>query len=154
VSDLKKPFEAAIARVLKPLGYRKRGATWHLDREDVISVVNLQKSQWGDDLYLNLGIYLKRGGEELRPAEARCHVRCRLTSLAACEMPRDPETLGSLVKKVAVPWLDRLSTREGLVQFLRSEESRACFVEARAAKILGAEARLPPEFSAAQHRPR
>jgi hypothetical protein len=49
VSETQKELERAIARILKPLGYTKRAATWYREREQVISVVNLQRSQWGED---------------------------------------------------------------------------------------------------------
>jgi uncharacterized protein DUF4304 len=47
MTEMRKTLESSIAQVLKPLGYTKRGATWHRDRGQVISVVNLQKSQRG-----------------------------------------------------------------------------------------------------------
>ena len=143
MSDFKKPFEAAIARVLKPLGYGKRGATWHRERDDVISVVNLQKSQWGDDLYLNVGVYLKEAGPERRPPESLCHVRTRLTSLTGSTMPTTPSALATEVAQVVVPWLERAGTRAGLRTFLRSAEARRCYVERGAAALLDASIRAP-----------
>lgn len=143
MSDFKKPFEAAIARVLKPLGYGKRGATWHRERDDVISVVNLQKSQSGDDLYLNVGVYLKEAGPERRPPESRCHVRARLPTLTGHKMPSTPGALATEVAQVVVPWLERVGTRAGLQAFLRSDEARRYYVVRRAAELLGASLRAP-----------
>jgi hypothetical protein len=140
MSEAQKDLEQAIARVLKPLGYTKRAATWHRDREQVVSLVNLQKSQWGEDWYLNLGVYLKALGSEVRPTEARCHVRCRAASLGRREMPRDADGLSALIGDVAVPWLDALATERGIAEFLASERSGACFVHQRARELVGAPA--------------
>jgi hypothetical protein len=143
VSESQKDLEQAIARILKPLGYTKRAASWHRDREQVISVVNLQKSQWGEDWYLNLGVYLKALGDEPRPAEARCYVRCRAATLGAREMPRDPAGVEALVAEVAVPWLEALSTERGVVEFLASERAGVCFVHRRARELPGAPSDAP-----------
>jgi len=141
VSETQKALEQAIARILKPLGYTKRAATWHRDREEVISVLNLQKSQWGEDWYLNLGVYLKALGGEKRPAESRCHVRCPADVLVGRGMPKDPIGLAALVEQAAVPWLEALSTERGLADFLGSERSQGCFVHRAARELLGAESK-------------
>jgi hypothetical protein len=143
VTDLQKDLEQAIARILKPLGYAKRGATWHRDRDALVSVLNLQKSQWGEDWYLNLGVYLKRLGDEARPSEARCHVRCRASSLSGREVPRDPAALAAMVEEVAVPWPDGLSTEEGVATFLASEFSTNCFVYDGVRKTISEGSRAP-----------
>ena len=136
VSEIHKALEQAVARVLKPLGYTKRAATWHLDREQVISVVNLQKSQWGEDWYLNLGVYVKALGDENRPAEARCHIRCRAETLGGGDMPRDPVGLSTLVTNVAVPWLEALADERGVARFVASKRSSTCFVHRRAREMV------------------
>jgi hypothetical protein len=138
VSETQRDLEQAIAGILKPLGYTKRAAAWHRDRNQVVSVLNLQKSQWGDDWYLNLGVYLKALGEESRPAEARCHVRCRAATLGTREMPRDPTGVAALVDEVVVPWIEALSTERGVSEFLASERASVCFVHRHVWEALGA----------------
>jgi len=128
MSETQKVLEQAIARVLRPLGYTRRGSTWHRVRDEVVSVVNLQKSQWGEDWYLNLGVYLKSVGDEARPPEARCHIRCRAESLSGRLLPRGPAALATLVEEVAVPWLDALSTGQRISDFLNTGASRGCFI--------------------------
>ena len=70
LNEAVKELEATIAAVLKPLGYTKRARTWHRERESVISVLNLQISQWGDECYINLGVYVKSLGGLAQPNEA------------------------------------------------------------------------------------
>jgi hypothetical protein len=86
---------------------------------------------------LNLGVYLKELGEETRPPEHKCHVRCRAATLASRTMPREPEALAALVDEVGVPWLDALGTKRGIAEFLPSDRARACFVTVRARELLG-----------------
>lgn len=137
MNETQKALEQAIAGVLKPLGYTKRAATWHREREQVVSVLNLQKSQWGENWYLNLGVYLRSIGDEARPPEARCHVRCRAEMLSGRELPREPAALATFVGDVAVPWLDALDSERGVAEFLSSGRSRACFVHRSARERLG-----------------
>ncbi len=143
MNETQRAIEQAIARILKPLSYTKRGATWRREREQVISVVNLQKSQWGDDWYVNLGVYLKTLGIEARPTEARCHVRCRADALGARTMPREPSGVAALVDEVAVPWLEELSTLAGVGAFLRSVRASLCLIHHRVAESLGADSDAP-----------
>jgi hypothetical protein len=144
MSDARKVLEGRISSVLKPLGYAKRAGTWHRDHGKVISVVNLQKSQWGDDFYLNLGVYLKQLGNEDRPAESHCHVRCRAEALAGMpKLPNEPKEVDTLINKIAVPWLDALATPKGVAGFLRSEAAHRCFVHRAAIDALGVETSAP-----------
>ena len=142
-NEPRKELERAITCVLKPLGYRKQSATWHRDRERVVSVVNLQKSQWGDDWYLNLGVYLKALGGESRPAENQCHIRCRATTPSGSEMPRELVELSAFVAEIALPWLDALSTERGVADFLGSARSNVCFVHRRVRELVGVPADSP-----------
>ena len=138
MSETQKALEQVVARVLKPLGFTKRAATWHRDGEALIAVLNLQKSQWSEDLYLNLGVYLKALGDETRPPESRCHVRCRAATIKGQQTPRDAAGLAALVDEVARPWLDALSTPQGVAAFLASDRAGACLIDARAREVLSA----------------
>ena len=50
-------FKATVAPLFKSLGFKKSGATWRKDLGEAIAVFNVQKSQWGSDYYLNVGLY-------------------------------------------------------------------------------------------------
>jgi hypothetical protein len=144
MSDARKVLEGRIASVLKPLGYTKRAGTWHRDHGKLISVVNLQKSQWGDDFYLNLGVYLKQLGSENHPAESRCHIRCRAEALAGMpKLPGQTKEVDALLNSIAVPWLDALTTPREVAGFLRSQAAHRCFVDRAALDALGVETSPP-----------
>ena len=67
-----KEFERALSRSLREKGFQKHRKTWHKDQEVTIAVINLQKSQWGEQFYINLGIYVKRLGPLATPKEYEC----------------------------------------------------------------------------------
>jgi hypothetical protein len=128
LTDLGKLLEAGVHRALKPLGYTKRRSTWWRDRETVIPVVNLQKSQWSDDWYLNLGVYHKALGPDITPNEHGCHIRTRAEAIAGRALPRDADALSDFVAAIAVPWLGSLATEADIATFLRSSRSNDCLV--------------------------
>jgi hypothetical protein len=121
--------------MLKAKGFRKTGATWHRDGNRLVQVFNIQKSQWGDQFYLNVGIYLRDLGNEARPTEYRCHVRCRaerllgdgeFADLRECldfDRPLDRDQryarLQQIVAERVLPWLDENRTLESLGTGLR-----------------------------------
>ena len=81
VNAITTEFASRLAPMFKAKGFRKTSATWRRDCDYLTQVFNIQKSQWGDQFYLNLGIYLRDPGNESRPTEYRCHVRCRAERL-------------------------------------------------------------------------
>jgi len=70
--------EHAVAKLLKPLGFKKTRATWRRPSAETVLVVNVQKFEFGPRLFVNLGVYLRRLGAETTPPEYRCHIRARL----------------------------------------------------------------------------
>jgi hypothetical protein len=131
--DERQVLEGAAADVLKPLGYRKQRSTWRRAREETILVFNIQKSPWGPEFYLNLGVYLRALGTEQTPPEYRCHLRSRVVGLlddpaplkAALDFhsPLPPEervqTISAALRSHALPWLEardsEVKAREALL---------------------------------------
>jgi hypothetical protein len=64
-------------------GFEKKSGSWYCADAEVISVSNLQKSQYGPSYYVNQGFWLRQLGDERHPKDARCHIRLRLGSLLA-----------------------------------------------------------------------
>ena len=77
------PIKTAFDDALKEAGFHKKSGTWYLEKEEVILVANLQKSQWGQQYYINLAIWLKRLEKNKFPKENECHIRLRAHSLSA-----------------------------------------------------------------------
>jgi len=89
-----KNLNQAFGRLLKSEGFKKRRAdSWYFESADTISVVNLQKSAYGGQFYVNVAVWLKPLGEAESPPEHKCHIRCRWESL----IPQDERSIQRLL---------------------------------------------------------
>lgn len=59
----KKQLISLVANYLKPLGFKKKGLTWNLERDDFVFIVNIQTG-WGNQYFINVGIYIKKLNEK------------------------------------------------------------------------------------------
>ncbi|WP_339735632.1 DUF4304 domain-containing protein [uncultured Gimesia sp.] len=71
----------AIHTELKPHGFQRKGSNWYLSSEQVIVVLNLQRSQYSATYFLNLGFWLQQIEHIDFPGEHQCHIRTRASSL-------------------------------------------------------------------------
>ena len=127
------PLKLGISEALKTEGFSRNGDTWVCDDSEAILLVHLQKSNFGKQYYLGLGIYMKRlGGHnvvETPLKEHQCHVRIRIDSLAGARKEWNPildlddttlargerqSRVDALIRRFALPWLRTCGTREGL----------------------------------------
>jgi hypothetical protein len=68
----------ALKTHFKIAGFKKLSSNWFKETKDTVLVFNVQSSQWGLEYYINLGIYIKALGDELKPPVYRCHIQCRI----------------------------------------------------------------------------
>lgn len=101
-----------FANLLKPLGFKKHGRTWHRVTPDAIHTINVQRSQWGSEYYLNVGTYLRALGKEMTPPEFRCHVRSRIDS---------PERQAVVLVEECGLWFEQFGTIDALVAHLKTD---------------------------------
>ncbi len=73
-------IQRAFDQFGKAAGMTKRSGSWHLASDEVISVTNLQKSQYGPSYYVNQGWWLVEA-EEGEPRSETCHVVTRIENL-------------------------------------------------------------------------
>ena len=135
------PVEVAVSKILKSLGYKKKGLNWWLARSDTIQVFNIQKSAFGEELYFNLALYHRALGNEETPPEYRCHIRARLTELvpsqsyeavkAATKLGEPSAELLSAIYQYGLTWLDSLSTAPGRQAFFASPLAKRVAVNSR-----------------------
>jgi hypothetical protein len=83
----KKLLYEPVVRWAKQAGFQKRSDSWYRRFPDLVQVLNLQKSQYGDQYYINVGIYVPSLGaaKSQWPKEHQCHVRARAKSLVSDE---------------------------------------------------------------------
>lgn len=49
----------SIKPILKNYGFRKKGLNWFYENQSIVKIFNIQKSQFGRQIYLNIGIKIK-----------------------------------------------------------------------------------------------
>ena len=126
-----KTILTAMHSLLKPVGFRKKGATWHLERDDVVLLVQLQKSWYSTgsrvSATVNLGVFSwvvhrKVGYSWDKPGISSAHWRQRIGFLMPerddkwWEVTSDAEAVGAareIVEALAaygLPALESLSS--------------------------------------------
>lgn len=141
------PLEISIASPLKALGFRKKARTWWRTTEDTVCFLNLQKSPYGERLYVNLGVYLRALGQEPNPSANSCHVQVRLERVVSEQCWNEIASADSSVAPSAglvaailddgVSWLNEVSTHEGLRSFINAGGARKGIVCVAAKEFLG-----------------
>ncbi len=68
-----------LRRELKLAGFEQKADTWYSEKEDVIQIVNVQKSNYGRKYYINIALWLKARGRlpAGKTQEYLWHVRSR-----------------------------------------------------------------------------
>jgi hypothetical protein len=136
MADLRLVKEA-LGTPLKEAGFKKKSDSWYWQSDEVVLLVNLQKSQYGDQYYVNEGVALKALGSGDFPKEHQCHIRFRLTAVASDDETKRieaafdledtslpdrqrEEEISRLVRDVALPILQGCSSEIGIAETLKS----------------------------------
>lgn len=127
----KKRFKQLISETAAEAGFNRDGQEWYLDSKETVTILDLQKDDFGPGYWVNLAVWLKALGAppSMPPKEHQSHIRLRANQaikdraeevLAAFnpefEMPTHAqETLvrGLLLDRL-FPVLKRASTLSGL----------------------------------------
>ncbi|MBA3734959.1 MAG: DUF4304 domain-containing protein [Actinobacteria bacterium] len=80
--------QEALERFGRQAGLEKKSGAWYRGGDEVIAVVDLQKSQYGPQYYLNLGFWLRELEGERYPKGSECHILLRLETLVPQERHR------------------------------------------------------------------
>jgi len=137
------PFQRHLGPLLKSAGFTKKAATWWKSYPDSVAVLNIQGSQWGPTLYVNLGICFRFLASKERPPIDACHLLTRLESLVpdpgvivrALDFSgayggnlADSDRLGAVedaIRTCAFPWFDAFATVQGARAEIRRNPPRA-----------------------------
>ena len=74
-------------------GFKRVGSTFHKDLSGLTAVLNLQRSQFGAQYYMNLAWYDPTLIAGARPKEHQCHVRLRVGNVPGVEELQSKEAL-------------------------------------------------------------
>lgn len=81
MTEMTRDLKSAFNRSATDAGFVKHSGCWYRRGSDVLSVLELQKSQYGQTFYVNVGWWLLGLGEHQAPKMRECHVRLRAGSL-------------------------------------------------------------------------
>jgi hypothetical protein len=129
-----------LAPVMKDNGFRKSGANFWREDENVIDVLNIQKSQWNDawdaSFYVNLGAYWKAfhrtQDTEFKskfPHEYDCTVFSRVSeptiNVWILRPDSDLRQVGTIltetVQQIAFPWFEEMHSDENILAHLKKQ---------------------------------
>lgn len=146
----KKTFKKIITSPFDEADFVKKGQSWYLDGEDAVIVVNLQKSNWADEYYVNIGIWIKALSSIDFPKENQYHL---LHRLERC-FPEDRELIQQstslelsnlqalskfteFLKLRVVPFLRDCTRKHKLREFMAAGKFRSGFVHKDVINYLG-----------------
>lgn len=132
-------------------GFTKKSGTWCRRRNEVIGVIELQKSQYGAQYFVNVALWLLALGEAQCPKEHVCHLRSRLSAL----LPDEEDRLAALLsldvpmdeddRRIAflevlnvhlLPLLDTCSTLDGIRSLESSGPLESFLITGPAQRVL------------------
>jgi hypothetical protein len=93
MSQQRQLLEASLTEVLKPAGFKKKANGWYRETDDTIAVLLLQKSNYEEQYYFNIGAVIKKLKHVPFPKEHQCHIQTRLSSLLENQKTLEPLNL-------------------------------------------------------------
>ena len=146
-------LSSALNAELEAVGFKKKGDTWYRRNDDIIAVINLQKSDYDATHFLNLGFWIRAIEDAENPREEQCHVRSRAGALWPTDDPSLADLLNlgvssncsdarvveirKLVRERVIPFLLRGSSLAGLTEIVT--EFKRILVRRTAWGLLGVE---------------
>lgn len=85
--------QQAFDRFGEDAGFEKKSGSWYRRGETVISISNLQKSQYGPQYYFNQGFWLRQLDDERYPKSHQAHIVARVEDL----VPEAAQRIGQLL---------------------------------------------------------
>ncbi len=147
----KKELIKSIDNVLIKNSYKRKSTTWYLSKSDFVCVLNLQKSAWGNQYYMNVSVCFKKGLDIEYPRENQCDIRWRLGDESAnvknfakildfedTSIPTEDKLkiINKVITDTVIPLFSSLNTREDLIKFIKSNPKNL-IVTVDGKKILG-----------------
>lgn len=156
MKEIKNPIISAISLEIGGLGFTRKSNNWTRASAEVSQVINLQKSNYGRQYYINLGFLPKEmtqdAGAYAHPRHEKCPIRLRIDDILPNPAHEIAETL-DLEKEIftpddrakrvrefmvcIAPTLDRLLTIEGLRRAYAEGTFRRALIMLRAKALLG-----------------
>lgn len=135
----KKLITQTIDSALSAYDFKKKSDNWFCHKDETVLLVNLQKSNYGGQFYLNCGVLIKALSNVEFPKEENCHIRFRLhhddigSPESQSEFLLDLENesitddrrvieLTNLINSYVIPILEKCSTIKGVSEIIKNEK--------------------------------
>lgn len=148
----KKTFKKAISTPFEGAAFIKKGQSWYFNGQDAVIVTNLQKSNWNDTYYFNIGVWLKALGDTVFPRYNNCHLSFRAEALfpekrnlilIACDLEKtNIELLMDLtefIQSLLIPFLKECTDMNRLKELMEKGFFNKGLVRIEAKQYLGKE---------------
>lgn len=144
IPAIQKPFEDTLCKS----GFAKKSGSWYIHYPETVGVVNLQKSQYGDTYYVNLGVWVNALGEAQFPKENTCHIRIRLSALcddtferamdsdSALSDDQRKKVIEAALLKKAIPFLQSTSSLSKIKEGIENGRLGEAMVHVKVKKLL------------------
>ena len=143
----------ALSASLTTEGFKKKSNSWYFNNNDVVLLINLQKSQYGYQYYLNCAIALKILGAVKFPKEHLCHIRFRLTSIVPDDKKKTVESIfdlenelfsdevrkeqiAKLICEYVLPILKKCSSIVGITDVVKSGQLAKAMVHKKVKELI------------------
>ena len=150
MSKTTNPIRLALEAVLSGEGFFRKKDSWYRRSNEVVEVVNLQKSQYGAQHYLNYALWLTAFGDATSPKEDKCHIRMRVDIIMTdaenfarlldleADMPSDERriTIAAVLTSEFIPFADQCRSLTGLRALFADGRFRNAMVLAAAKRVL------------------
>lgn len=140
-----------IDDALKGSRFRRKGNSWYRETEEAVLLVDVQKSNFGEQYYVNLGVLLRHlldgGAHRLPPKENQCHIRVRIEALkpdeeaalkglldiedGGLETEERRQAVSSVITRVALPFLNQCGSLAGILDADARGQLAAALVDKR-----------------------
>jgi hypothetical protein len=131
----------ALNRVLSDNGFKKKSNNWYWENNEVVLLVNLQKSQYGKQFYINCAVLIKSLSDNKYPKEEQCHIRFRLSPSDTNEQSNKIELLldldnqsfsdiergceiSRILQESGLPLLNQCTSFGGIAETVNGEQSK------------------------------
>lgn len=141
-----------IDRVLSVGAFDRRGSRWTRDADEVFQSVELQQSQFGEQFYVNIGLWLKALGPSAKMQEKDMHVRLRADGVLQSihkeqlskaldfdqELPLDQREsiVGNIFEATVLPHLNEWRSVKGVARALSSGDLHDALIRREARTLL------------------
>ena len=111
MKETRKFIDKILTSFLKNFGFTKKGSVWALRKREFLLTIDLQRSQWSDQYYVNVGIQFENLDEKL-PKTFRGDITYRIVQTV------DGKTKGDFILEAEISLIQDLIKQQVIEPFM------------------------------------